>query len=883
MDSSLLFGIFLAAAGFFLLLQGLRLLLPLLQMRRLRFRGAPAHVQIEREAVPPAERRLLESVADELQALGFDYRQTWRAESVAVLGEARYRYFELYLHAEHAVFAQVVINDLPEPGRAVNCIFSTATAERRYLTTNRCLHQHFPYPPLYRVLDAAADSVTAAFAFHLQSLPDAPRQSRLPEASDLLAQEAAYFAHWESIGWFEHQGDDWRLSLKGAWRFLHQLMAGNRRMAKLPPMKSWEPAEIRVLADRLAWAVQESNQRSLAMPLREKYFWFALSGALGMAAFAWMTSWRSAGFLMLVLLFHEFGHALMMRFLGYKQLGVVVIPFLGALAIGRKDDAGPWQRLLVLLAGPLPGLLLAAWLIWQGYPQRGLPDWGLELLIMLLVVNAFNLLPLTPLDGGQIVDTFVFARRPRWRFGFFVLSTLGLVLLGYFLQSPYLAGAGLLLGFSVPHAWRAIALERGLPQGMDADAALDAVLQKLHSGPACLPFVQRLLQVRRLLPILRARAPRWPESLAGLLIYLAVIAVPITVLFSSSIFQSFWVQQFQSNAASRPVPPAQPDWQAELATAAPGLPRWDVLFRAGAWFEENDQEGEAGARYAEALAELATLPADDSQAHLPRLDTRIALARVTGDSARYLELLPELRQLPPGERQRLAEVLENLIWLQDKSSPVRMAYFEEAVRVREALPTAAHDYVLAQDRIELARLYDEQGKGAEAEQLLQAAPFGDGLGAAHLRVPHVWFLLAHGRAGEAAKIASGSDFPSRDVVEAKLWALHLAGETQAAQAALTSQLNKTRQRKYADEAGVMTLLVDHVIMHAQTPEREAFWLSEAAAQREKLGENFRYLRSRIRGNAESAAWESLRDQARLKVLDRLPSAEQDKRDEALCN
>ena len=48
-----------------------------------------------------------------------------------------------------------------------------------------------------------------------------------------------------------------------------------------------------------------------------------------------------------------------MRAFGYRELGVVVLPFLGAVAFGRKDDAGPWQKLVVLLAGPLPGLILA--------------------------------------------------------------------------------------------------------------------------------------------------------------------------------------------------------------------------------------------------------------------------------------------------------------------------------------------------------------------------------------------------------------------------------------------------------------------------------------------------------------------------------------------
>ena len=36
-------------------------------------------------------------------------------------------------------------------------------------------------------------------------------------------------------------------------------------------------------------------------------------------------------------------------------------------------------------------------------------------------VNYLHLLPITPLDGGRVLETFAFARHPRWRFGFAVL------------------------------------------------------------------------------------------------------------------------------------------------------------------------------------------------------------------------------------------------------------------------------------------------------------------------------------------------------------------------------------------------------------------------------------------------------------------------------
>ena len=95
------------------------------------------------------------------------------------------------------------------------------------------------------------------------------------------------------------------------------------------------------------------------MSRRGKVLWFSISALAGAAAFGAMVSWEMAPVILGVLLFHEFGHALAMRAVGYRGLSVLVIPFLGAVAIGRKDDATPWQKLAVLIAGPLPGLILA--------------------------------------------------------------------------------------------------------------------------------------------------------------------------------------------------------------------------------------------------------------------------------------------------------------------------------------------------------------------------------------------------------------------------------------------------------------------------------------------------------------------------------------------
>ncbi len=134
------------------------------------------------------------------------------------------------------------------------------------------------------------------------------------------------------------------------------------------------------------------------------------------------------GVVLLSILAHEMGHALAYR--GFGQSAHVVLYHFGGLAVpdswGRRH-LRPMERLLVSAAGPLAQLLLAGLVIAglraSGYavpfPITGIAlfdDAGARgfssplvyaLFDFLLYVNIFwpllNLIPVPPLDGGQIV------------------------------------------------------------------------------------------------------------------------------------------------------------------------------------------------------------------------------------------------------------------------------------------------------------------------------------------------------------------------------------------------------------------------------------------------------------------------------------------------
>jgi Zn-dependent protease len=120
------------------------------------------------------------------------------------------------------------------------------------------------------------------------------------------------------------------------------------------------------------------------------------------------------------ILFHEFGHIWMGRLFGSH--GYIVLYSFGGLAIGSKRLYARWQRILVSFAGPLAqflllGAVLALLFFLAPYVPLG---WGphVERIAEFLVwINLFwallNLLPIWPLDGGQIARELCQAVMPE--------------------------------------------------------------------------------------------------------------------------------------------------------------------------------------------------------------------------------------------------------------------------------------------------------------------------------------------------------------------------------------------------------------------------------------------------------------------------------------
>src|SRR5437870_3320292 len=61
-----------------------------------------------------------------------------------------------------------------------------------------------------------------------------------------------------------------------------------------------------------------------------------------------------------ILLFHELGHYVAMRWFGYRNLRMFFIPFFGAAVSGQNYNVPGWKKAVVALAGPVPGIVVGA-------------------------------------------------------------------------------------------------------------------------------------------------------------------------------------------------------------------------------------------------------------------------------------------------------------------------------------------------------------------------------------------------------------------------------------------------------------------------------------------------------------------------------------------
>ncbi len=264
---------------------------------------------------------------------------------------------------------------------------------------------------------------------------------------------------------------------------------------------------------RQALVYQELTQRPA--PLRD----FALSAIAFVGSMVLFTNWAWVAMLIPVLLFHELGHFVAMRMLGHRDARIAFIPFLGAATITNKRFAKLWREIVVLLAGPLPGIALGVGLFVVSLKLHRPALFGAS--GALLAINLLNLLPLVPFDGGRIVHALVTAGRPRISLAFKVIAAVAFLAGAVWLKEPVFLLLAVVGGFALLRERQLAALEREIRRqpGFAAartEAERRAVIFATLAPKAWDNFHAWLQTVRALeIPLGHVKPGRWSALAAG--------------------------------------------------------------------------------------------------------------------------------------------------------------------------------------------------------------------------------------------------------------------------------------------------------------------------------------------------------------------------------
>lgn len=138
-----------------------------------------------------------------------------------------------------------------------------------------------------------------------------------------------------------------------------------------------------------------------------------ISAVVFIAVFYFIFKWELDYILILtgVILIHELGHLLAMKAFNYKDLNMFFIPLLGAAAFGTKKEVTQKQKVLISMAGPLPGIIIGSFIYANGYATES--EMYMRIGNIFIYLNLFNLLPIMPLDGGRILKDLFFHKKEK--------------------------------------------------------------------------------------------------------------------------------------------------------------------------------------------------------------------------------------------------------------------------------------------------------------------------------------------------------------------------------------------------------------------------------------------------------------------------------------
>lgn len=213
---------------------------------------------------------------------------------------------------------------------------------------------------------------------------------------------------------------------------------------------------------------QLSETENLPLPATKSGFpWKIVTiSAVALASFILLFGWIGAGVLLVILVIHEFGHWLAFRMSGHPAPRIMLIPFLGGVAVGNHPHKSHFDEAFCALMGPafsiLPVAALLVFVAVMAPPSlTAVPGWFLPaqhldglakyitfagpLLLAFGAFNALQMLPILPLDGGQVLRATIHSVNAVWARRVLLLAA-GAAVMGFLWIGDYILASIAALG-----------------------------------------------------------------------------------------------------------------------------------------------------------------------------------------------------------------------------------------------------------------------------------------------------------------------------------------------------------------------------------------------------------------------------------------------------
>jgi tetratricopeptide (TPR) repeat protein/Zn-dependent protease len=528
----------LYAIAFYLLLLALPYIIAFLQFRKVILQY-PKYEMRSADVVPVSVKELLQAPIEEFKL--FDFKQCGYLQDKPMQKLDLPTVWEYLLYDESLqTFAIVAIRYPVESVPLFDIAFYTVFTDDSLLVTMNCqAYGVLDAPPNAIIQDAYTESVSVQWQLHqdrLKQLTATQTPCSLTPEAFLITLETSIAHYFDYLLkskklLFAKESESFQYTWSTALQKTYRTARNAKKVTAILNKRREQAQTQASISEETAIAMEvETFQRMEYLQqglLSKKARTWLLLVSFGwfVASYAKIFSPETLAIFIVALLLHEGGHLLAMKLFGYRDTAILFLPFLGALATARqKHDATLTQKVWVSLAGPLPGLILGVGMA-IATREGNHPDWLREAGWIFIGLNLFNLLPVYPLDGGQVADLLLFSRFPYLGVVFKVFGVICLGLLG--INSPMMLAFTLLIALSIPNSFRTAKIHIKLSKELRKNPPIEPenLLQTIFSylkqlGYDKLPYHQKSVLVKELMQRDRESRANWKTRVFLSAVYL---------------------------------------------------------------------------------------------------------------------------------------------------------------------------------------------------------------------------------------------------------------------------------------------------------------------------------------------------------------------------